>query len=457
MQGPSHQMVQSYSSMASKGINSDEDQTALESQYEDIADVDAHPTMDPDSSILLCIPIIHKAVTLRALKYVTFLLCGMANLWPWNCFLSASEYFRSRLESSPALSSNYSSTMMTVWTLVSTVFNFYVSQKQENVDYLFRLKLGCLIQIIVFFSMSVGVLFPQTWTTFYFSFVMLNVAISAVGACLTQVAIIALVNVKGPIYANANVVGNAISGVLPSISMIIAVVTNKHAQSRSAEGAKYFLTSVFVTLVALIFAEVTAWHENQVLNDGFESQENSLEPVTTQRRFVSFKHIWQPLKFVESTIILVFSITLAFPIFASFVDSHFVSRKVFVPVIFLVWNLGDLAGRVVCAWKFFVVGNQKLMVLYAVSRIVYIPLFMLCNAFGRNENGSIITDIFYIMLQFMFGFSNGQLFSSAFMLIGHLLYTDDEKKAAGGYTALVINISLLLGSIMSYLLVVEMG
>lgn len=448
-------MVKSYSSMASEGIASDEDRFALESQCENITDMNPRLSLDPDSSILLHLPIIHKPITLRALKYTTFLLCGMANLWPWNCFLSASEYFQNTLQSSPALASNYSPTMMTVWTLVSTIFNFYVSQKQENVDYLFRLKSGCLLQIAVFIFMSVGVFFPKTWTTFYFVFVMLNVAISAVGACLTQVALIALVNMKGPIYANANVVGNAVSGVLPSIFMIIAVLTNKHSQNRSAEGLKYFLTSVLVTLLAFISAKVTAWQENQALNEGIASQNDTLEPVTTQMHFIPFKHIWRPLKYIESTIILVFSITLAFPIFASSVGSHYIPKRVFVPAIFLVWNLGDLAGRVACAWKFFVVANQKLMILYAVSRILFIPLFLLCNSMSHKEAGSIINDIFYTILQFLFGFSNGQLFSSSFMLIGRLLYTDDEKKAAGGYTALVINISLLLGSIMSYLLVLE--
>ncbi|QPG74734.1 hypothetical protein FOA43_002067 [Brettanomyces nanus] len=325
--------------------------------------------------------------------------------------------------------------------------------KQKGVDYSFRLKLGCFIQVIVFFSMTLSVLLPKNWTHFYFAFVMFNVLISAVGACLAQVGIIALVNIQGSLYANANVVGNALAGVLPSVSMIVAVLTNGHdTQNRAYEAAKYFLTSVAVTLTSLILLVVMERAESYSTSS-LHANDESCDTSTTE--YVSFHHLWSLLGLVETTIIITFSITLAFPIFASAIESPTVDKKVFIPLVFLIWNLGDLTGRIVCAWPFFVLKTQSKMIGYSLLRLLFIPLFLGCNI--RGHGSGWIDDFFYILLQFLFGFTNGQLFSSSFMLIGQLLRTEDEKKAAGGFTALVINVSLLLGSIMSYLVVYMIG
>ncbi|VEU22348.1 DEKNAAC103480 [Brettanomyces naardenensis] len=350
---------------------------------------------------------------------------------------------------------------MTVWTVVSTAYNIYLSQKQEGVDYQYRLKLGSLIQVVVFLAMTFSVILPKSWTLFYFIFVMSNVMISAIGACLVQVGLIAMVNIQGSFYANANVVGNAVAGVLPSISMILTVLTtNQGSGGRTSQAIKYFLTSVAVTILAMLSTEAMIRSEKHELEEEVERDEIEPEEITRvitdiQKDYVSFSHLWSILGLVEGTIILTFSITLAFPIFASSVESPTMDKKVFIPLAFLIWNLGDLAGRVVCAWPIFVLKNQRRMIVYSILRLGFIPLFLGCNIKGRG--GGFIGDFAYIVLQFLFGFTNGQLFSSSFMLVGQLLDTDDEKKAAGGFTALIINVSLLVGSVMSYGVVWKIG
>ncbi|GME77215.1 unnamed protein product [Ambrosiozyma monospora] len=190
------------------------------------------PTQKPQlrEYTVFTIPIIHKPFTLSALKYVTFFLCGTANLWPWNCFLSASEFFQDAFSSNQTLSNGYSSTMMTVSTISSTVFNVFLSQRQKDANYTRRLQIGNLAQVIIFTLMSLTSVFSTLHTDvgviLYFIFVMFCVVISSFGVCLAQVGVLALVNVEGAIYANANVVGNAVAGVLPSISMIAAVLLN---------------------------------------------------------------------------------------------------------------------------------------------------------------------------------------------------------------------------------------
>ena len=65
----------------------------------------------------------------------------------------------------------------------------------------------------------------------------------------------------------------------------------------------------------------------------------------------------------------------------------------------------------------------------------------------------INSDIWYILLQLLFGISNGQLCTSCFMIVGDYCDNDDEKEAAGGFTTVFLSVGLAVGSLLSYLLV----
>lgn len=397
---------------------------------------------------------------LSHIKYVTFLLSGMASLWPWNCFLSASNYFQDKFQAYPNLSSNYSSIMMTTSTLTSTLFNYYLSQRQINVNYLTRLKNGNFIQIFIFILMAISVSLPNSWTIFYFVFTMINVCLTSVGSCLTQVGLMALVNTQSSVYANGTVIGNAISGVMPPISMLLSIYLNDATKDRSGEALKYFLTSVLVTTLSQVCIWVMESSELKVkqpeiiqdvdVEEEVEAQndEGELEQVDN----VTFGQLWSKLKVVETTILLTFSVTLIFPVFASNVVSLSIDSKIFTPVVFLIWNIGDLAGRVLCSMPVFVIKSNSILLVYSLLRFAFIPLFLICNLPSREKY--LIGDWGYMALQFVFGLTNGQLFSCAYMRIGQLLDNVNEQRAASAFTALIINISLLIGALFSFFVVV---
>ena len=63
------------------------------------------------------------------------------------------------------------------------------------------------------------------------------------------------------------------------------------------------------------------------------------------------------LNLIVMTIFFTFGITLIFPVFASVVESvhtdsqsRFLNKNIYIPFIYLVWNLGDLLGRVLCGY-----------------------------------------------------------------------------------------------------------
>ncbi|CDK27241.1 unnamed protein product [Kuraishia capsulata CBS 1993] len=450
---------------------------------------------DYDNRIVLTIPSTRLVLRLSGLKYIAFTVLGMALLWPWNCFLSASEYFTERFSSKPLLANNYSSTMMTISTLTSTLFNLYLSQRQKDVDYAARVRLGQRLTIFVFLLMGLSCLVgTNSSPVMVFVFVMINVFLSSVGTCLSQVGCMALVNVMKPLYANAVVVGSAIAGVLPSIALIASTVSIKasteettQASDRNSAVAVYFFTACAVSAIALVlfwlcerfddlkpdtppasqsYIPLANEDPDSVFSaDSGPSDDDIIKTVEQQQHshiHVPFSVLWAKLKLLVLTIFFTFSVTLIFPVYASAIesvnhDSHpdslWFTKRVFIPLAFLVWNIGDLVGRLACSLPIFVLSSQKMMIIYSLSRLLFIPVFYCCNIQNKGALFIFDSDIVYMVALLAFGFSNGQLYSSCFMSVSQYMDTEEEKKAASGFTAVFLSCGLAFGSLASYLFV----
>lgn len=429
-------------------------------------------------------------VRLSLLRYLTFTIIGISLLWPWNAFLSASAYYGERFANSPKLVKVYSSTMMSVSTVTSTLYNYYLSQSQTGVSYNHRLNLGLGITIAIFVLMavlSVSDTFIAMGDEAFFTMLMLMVFVSSLATCLAQNGTMAIVNVLGGVFANGVMVGQAIAGVLPSIALILSILLVEHAKMKDSDGNErqpveknygvfiYYITASIIATVSMLLFYWINYYELETnysaLHDADDDDveaaddlyleteiEDGAEDEIVQKSHVAFGLLWRKLKLIVLTIFLTFSITLIFPVFASTVTSvHKESKNVFfhnniyIPFIYLIWNLGDLAGRILCGYRFFIITKPRLLILYSLARILFVPLFLTCNI---NGNGAMISsDLWYIFLQLVFGISNGQLCTSSFMIIRDYCDTDDEKEAAGGFSTVFLSVGLAVGSLFSYLLV----
>lgn len=396
-----------------------------------------------------------------SLRYLLYLLVGIALLWPWNCFLSALAYFTDRFGSIPVLADTYLSTMMTVSTLTLMVGNFVLAQRQTT-HYGRRLVMGQLVTVVVFVVMLLlCVLFLDASPALVYALVMAMVFVSAIATCVSQNGTMALVVVSGPMYANAVQVGQAVAGVLPSIALIILVVLSQGRVRTTAAQADWGLFWYFFASSILSAAAVVLFRAAQrELHTPLEDDPTPTPPPVGEPRHVPLTYLWQRLAPVVSTIFLTFAVTLAFPVFALTVElvhrpRGVYAKPVYIPLVYLVWNAGDLAGRLCCAHPLFVVRDRRQLVGYAVARLLFVPVFFLCNV--KNRGATIRLDAFYLLLQFAFGASNGQLASSCFMTIGDDLDLDQEKAAAGGFTTIFLSSGLAAGAVLSYGLVYIIG
>lgn len=412
-------------------------------------------------------------LTLSQVRYATYMIVGVSLLWPWNCFLSASAYYAERFAHTPSLIRLLLSTIMTVSSVFSTIFNAYLSQSQKGVNYLHRVYQGLSLTIVVFFIMAISCVsdFFIHMNDYLFFFTLIGmVFVSALATCFAQNGTMALVNVAGSIYANGVMVGQAVAGVLPSIALIVSILLVGeviHSNSEYME-KDYGVFLYYITASLLSAASMgLLWFIHQDHTQGYEAlgQTYPTFEEEVQKEHVPFLQLWNKLKLIVMTIFLTFSITLVFPVFASNIasthtESHrlLFQNKIFVPIAFLMWNLGDLLGRIFCG-KFprFIVRKSHYLIWYSVGRLLFIPLFLTCNIHPNSSKGQssalVNSDIWYLTLQFLFGLSNGQLSTSCFMVVGDFCDTTQEKEAAGGFTTVFLSSGLAFGSVLSYLLV----
>ena len=83
----------------------------------------------------------------------------------------------------------------------------------------------------------------------------------------------------------------------------------------------------------------------------------------------------------------------------------------------------------------------------AIGRVIFIPMYQLCNINGQGA--AVKSDIFYFLIQFFFGATNGYLGTSCMMGASHWVVAD-ERPAAGGFMSMVLVGGLAAGSLLSF-------
>lgn len=164
---------------------------------------------------------------------------------------------------------------------------------------------------------------------------------------------------------------------------------------------------------------------------GFASQDKSIDILRVARQNVIY----------EISVASVFIITLVCVLDASifrFRSFETFYKAVFPPITisvlpmnpsthpllfsaihFLMFNVGDFLGRYVLAFPMFVIWSTKRISMLAAMRTLFIPLFLLCNFQRRSSlmpsEPIINSDFLFMLLIFLFGWSNGYVSSLCLM------------------------------------------
>lgn len=402
------------------------------------------------------------------LDYLVFLLLGVAMLWAWNMFLAAGPYFQRRFRSSDWIAKHFQSTELTVSTIANMSAIILFTFLQAKANYPARIITPLTVNTIIFTLLSLSTrFFTGISAAGYFGFLLLEVLAASIATGLMQNGLFAYVSGFGrEEYTQGIMTGQAIAGVAPPIVQLISVLSappmnanGETAGESSTAALAYFATASILSFLTLIaFLQLAA--RRRLSRRHKRLAEDMDEPEMEPKKAVPLLTLLKKTRWLSSSVFICFGITMVFPVFTQRVLSvrtnesppppRILEPGSFIPLAFFFWNAGDLSGRLLTAIpKLRITHRPRLLLTLAVARIVWVPLYYLCNIDGH---GAVInSDFFYlVVVQSLFGMSNGFVGSTCMM--GAVEYVDpEEREAAGGFMGLMLVGGLTVGSLLSFL------
>ncbi|KAI9037899.1 nucleoside transmembrane transporter FUN26 [Aspergillus affinis] len=417
-------------------------------------------------------------------EYAVFFLLGVSMLWAWNMFLAAAPYFYHRFQSDDWAATHYQSSILTVSTITNLGSVFILAKLQKDASYPRRISISLLINIAVFTLLAFSTIIAKhVSVSTYFGFLMVMVFGASLATGINQNGVFAYVSGFGrEEYTQAIMAGQGVAGVLPCIVQILSVIVmpqrkadqpEEVPQESSISAFAYFITATLVSFSALlaflslvkrrsstspltpdIFQTDYQTHTaSPDINDNDNHSDND-HPTKT----ISLLTLFKKLRLMALSIFLCYAITMTFPVFTSEIESvhsdpatrsRIFDPPVFIPLAFLFWNIGDLAGRMAVLIPSLSLAHRPWsLFLLSLSRIIFIPLYLLCNIRGRGA--AVPSDFFYLgVVQLLFGVSNGYLGSCCMMGAGHWV-EEDEREPTGGFMGLMLVGGLTVGSLLSF-------
>ncbi|RHZ77343.1 hypothetical protein Glove_180g133 [Diversispora epigaea] len=392
--------------------------------------------------------------------YLIFFVQGVAQLLGWNVFITASVFFKSRFRGSPYEDNfeNYFSFSFMGSSLISLSHALY-TQKSANLSY--RITLSLLVSVINFLLVAISTKYENLFTpSGYFYFITLMVFISGITSAYMQNGIFGTVSRFPPTHVQAVMSGQGLAGVATAISQIFSALASADDLAHGA--FIYFISAFIVTLLALIlyFGLIRLpLYLHYVPNE-----KNIVEdtPIINNLNNRLILDTFAKIRTMAFSVAFVFVVTLAvFPSITALIKSvvgdenksKFQMDYFFIPLHFLIYNLGDWFGRLLPTIESCVITDQKKLASISIIRVIFIPFFLFCNVdvglTGKRILPLLINnDLLYFFILSLFSISNGYLASLLMMAAPQL--ANVEKDLAGTIMTFFLVFGLSIGSIISF-------
>ncbi|XP_070777228.1 equilibrative nucleoside transporter 1-like isoform X2 [Enoplosus armatus] len=417
--------------------------------------------------------------------WLIFFMLGLGTLLPWNFFMTATMYFTSRLKDYSLVDSSTNQTeaagehrsvleakfnnVMTLCAmlplLLCTCLNSFL---HSLISQRLRVMGSLLVIMFVFIATAVLVKVPLEPLPFFSVTMVKIVIINSFGAVL-QGSLFGMAGLLPASYTTPIMSGQGLAGTFAAFAMTCAIASGSELQD-AAFG--YFITACVVIFLSVLsyvlLPKLEFFHFYQERNRKQRSdEENSLnlmnreckgeEVDLNRRQSISMMKIFKKIRLLALSVCFTFTITIGtFPAITADTRSTLTDRgtwdQYFIPVsCFLLFNLCDWGGRsltAVCMWP---EKDSLLLPVSVVCRLVFVPLFMLCNVQPRLHLPVFFHhDGWFIFFMILFAFSNGYL-ASLCMCFGPKNVLPHEAETAGTIMAFFLSLGLALGAALSFL------
>ncbi|XP_061566551.1 equilibrative nucleoside transporter 2 [Cololabis saira] len=443
---------------------------------------------------------------------IIFFILGLGTLLPWNFFMTASLYFQGRLNTTEWVNGTavvrkeyYFNNWMTLLSqLPLLLFTLLNSILYQRVSEAVRIagSLVCILLLFILTAVLVKVpmeedqFFDVTMATIWF--------INSFGAVL-QGSLFGLVGLLPQRYSAIFMSGQGLAGTFAAVAMLLAIASEADSES-AALG--YFVTPCVGTLVTLFSylllprLDFAQFHLNrsskyeegatdELLDDGSKVENGKLNghangsvsaaaasggnppeaevepsPGGTRQAFLSleqvqkeqakssviqvFKKIWV----MAFCVTMVFTVTLSvFPAVTVDVKTSFPGKweRFFISVCcFLMFNIHDWMGRTITTWIRWPGKESRLFPALVVSRVVFVPLLMLCNVQTRSFLPVYFHhDAIFAAIMALFSLSSGY-FVCLSMSYAPQMVEPKDAETAGALMTFFLALGLSIGAGLSF-------
>lgn len=441
---------------------------------------------------------------------IIFFILGLGTLLPWNFFMTASLYFQGRLNTTEWSNGTtvvrkeyYFNNWMTLLSqlplLLFTLLNSFLYQRISEMmriagSLVFMLLLFILTAVLVKVPMEEDTFFSVTMATIWF--------INSFGAVL-QGSLFGLVGLLPQKYSAVFMSGQGLAGTFAAVAMLLAIASDTDSET-AALG--YFITPCVGTLLTLFSylllprLEFAQFHldksgkyeagatdellketkpvENGKLNghtngsvpvstakgDAPSELESSpgktkqaflsLEPVEHGRARASIVEVFKRIWVMAFCVTFVFTVTLSvFPAVTADVKTAFPGNwdRYFISVCcFLIFNINDWIGRTITTLFRWPGKESRLFPLLVVSRVVFIPLLMLCNVQSRSYLPVYFPhDAAFTIIMSLFSVSSGY-FVCLSMSYAPQMVEPKDAETAGALMTFFLALGLSIGAALSF-------
>ncbi|KAJ8366117.1 hypothetical protein SKAU_G00149480 [Synaphobranchus kaupii] len=426
--------------------------------------------------------------------WLIFFILGLGTLLPWNFFMTATVYFTSRLKDDPQeeIRANFTgndtkeavstrsvleakfSNVMTVCAMVPLlVFSCFNSVLHQRIPQAVRVmgSLGCILGLFLLTAIFVKI--EMSPLTFFVITMIKIIFINSFGAML-QGSLFGMAGLLPTSYTTPIMSGQGLAGTFAAFAMICTLASGAALQD-SAFG--YFITAcvaIFLAILAYVLLPRMEFYKyfqsntpkpssdeekkiNLLEKESSSESKPVAEPVLETNLAVSFMTVFKKIWLMAICVSFAFTITIGiFP--AVTVDTKSYATpgsswgEYFIPVsCFLLFNLLDWAGRSLTAAFLWPGKDSMLLPALLVARVLFIPLFMLCNVQPRFYLPVFFKhDAWFISFMIIFAFSNGYL-ASLCMCYGPKKVLPHEAETAGAIMAFFLSLGLAQGAGLSFL------
>lgn len=440
-------------------------------------------------------PISSPNSTRRPILISVFFLLGVGSLVPWNFLITPKDYWLEKLRSSNQTSSDDLNELQKFWesslsiaamlpnTIFAslTCFGWLRGSVKTRILVALMVIVMCLVFNNVFVYINTN---SQLQSIFFISTLLSVVVINSAGAVL-MTSISGLCAMFGEDFMNANLIGQAIAGIMAASGNIVSLYAIENVKTSAFI---FFDLAIFIVIVcAISFRWLIGTNEYKTVAENLEHLENiedledliddlgdaenfsenltekieAGEIASSNLNLETIKSCFKLIPHSCFQITFTFFITIAlFPAVSSDIKPNYRENcKLWKPIfVFLFFNIADCVGRLLAS-KFSLVNYSSAskhvqLTMMSIFRLIFLILIPLCNIQPRGNIPVVIdSEATFVVLLIMLGISNGYV--STVCITNGLDRLSKESggrlmEAGGALVGFFISLGLFSGACFSF-------